>query len=205
MTPEFFITKQCAMEIHGDYLLFQNKYEKVLLKLVTTSLNHLSYKLCIDVMFDRFHWKGMSRFVRVYIASCPSFQRQNATTSGRQGLLHPFPVLNYPFEIMSIHTEGPLKMSKGFTYIVTAIDHCSFNYMIARAIIDNTILNCANFLLQVFLRFSFPKVLLSDNGTTFTTHLKQMLQIKHEFTSAYSSWQNGRLERFHRVLSEKLQ
>ena len=62
---------------------------------------------------------------------------------------------------------------------------------------------------RVSTRFKLPKILVVDNGTQL--HSKQLkdflasLKIKHRPVPLYAPMQNGLIERFNRIIAEKLQ
>ena len=104
-------------------------------------------------------------------------------------LLHPLPIPDRIFQFIATDAVGPFRTdSRGFTYVLTCIDHLS-NFVIARAVRANTSHEVAKFLLEdVFLKYGFSETLLSDNGSQYTAeimkHLMSMLKENHKFTTA---------------------
>lgn len=110
---------------------------------------------------------------------------------------------------MGIDLYGPLPLTPaGHRWIVTAVDHLT-RYAETAALPSGAASEVAEFVLQaIILRHGAPRVLLSDRGKTFLSHvLAEVLQASntiHKTTSAYHPQTNGLTERFHRTLSDMI-
>ena len=73
-------------------------------------------------------------------------------------------------------------------------------------------LNCSIAILRLLLDavepYGRPKILRSDNGSTFTSRLFRFalffLGIRHQRTEPMAPWQNGRMERFFGTFKERI-
>jgi hypothetical protein len=103
---------------------------------------------------------------------------------------------------------GPISTStKGFTYILTMMDHYS-KYAMAYATISQdtkTVIEC---LTKFFSELGIPEKLLSDNGRSFTS--QQMINfcnfwgVKKINSSAYHPQSNGLIERYNKSIIQIL-
>jgi hypothetical protein len=109
-----------------------------------------------------------------------------------------------------IHVDlvGPLPQSSGFTYIFTMVDRTT-RWPEAVPLTATTAADCAQALLHGWIqRFGVPSILTSDRGPQFTSSvwaaLCQLLNIKHNPTTAYHPQSNGLVEPFHCRLKDAL-
>jgi transposase InsO family protein len=95
---------------------------------------------------------------------------------------------------------------KGFQYLLTFQDN--FSKFVGAIPVENlesqTI--AENFVRHIVCNFGLPEVILTDQGTNFTSalfkNMCKMFKIKKIQTSAYHPQSNGGLERFHRSMKE---
>lgn len=150
----------------------------------------------------------MSTDVEDYVRKCSSC----ATRKSPKNLKVPLaesPEPNEPFELVSLDIVGPLPTSRaGNKYLLTFIDHFS-RYAEAIPLPDQTAESVAGaFAKNILTRHGTPLQLLTDQGRNFEAalfrHTCKMLGIKKLRTSAYHPEGNGRLERFHRTLTDSI-
>ena len=112
------------------------------------------------------------------------------------------------FEIVSIDTVGPLRLSNNYRYILTL--QCELTkYVIAQPIETKEAKNIAKVLIEnCILKYGTFKILKSDRGTEFAnelmSELTKLLQIEQKFSAPYHHQTIGPLERNQRVLNEYL-
>lgn len=113
------------------------------------------------------------------------------------------------FEKISMDIVGPLPETvKGNSYILTIQDHLT-KFSLAIPLRSITTIQVANALLKYFICiFGAPKIILTDQGTNFTSNLMKrfakQFKIKQYKTTAFYPQANGALERSHLVLIEYL-
>jgi hypothetical protein len=71
-------------------------------------------------------WKGMKGDGQRYIAGCVVCQKAKPNYSKQPNLLHPLPVPDEPWDIISWDLIGLLLESRGYNTIVTVTDHPAF-------------------------------------------------------------------------------
>ena len=150
-----------------------------------------------------FYWPSMSRDVTKHCRSCEKCQRVSKGNP-RRAPMQEREVLTVPFERVCIDIVGPLpKASRGYNYILTCVDIASrwpeavpLTSITSKAVITQ--------LTDIFARNGFPRVLVNDNGTQFTS--KQMYKfceknhIQQVHSTPYRPQSNGVVERLHGTL-----
>lgn len=102
------------------------------------------------------------------------------------------------FERVAFDTVGPLPESaSGFKYILVLID-CFSRWVHLFALKRLLAKEAAEKMLQYIGIYGSPKQLLSDQGCQFKnetfTEMNKLLGIDHQFSTAYSSEENGIVE-----------
>lgn len=104
---------------------------------------------------------------------------------------------------------GPLPTTdRGNKYILTIQDNLT-KFVIAKPIPNQQAETIAErFIKDYVSNFGAPQIVLTDNGTNFTSNLmkefEHFIRIKHVTTTAFHPESNGSLERSHQVLKEYL-
>lgn len=168
---------------------------------------HLGHLKTYDRIKSRYLWPGLSTSVAKYISSCVSCQRRKRSTSVPAGLLQPLPCPSVPFDTVAIDLFGPFPLTPaGRRWVVTAIDHLT-RYAETAPLHSGAASEVADlFLHAIVLRHGAPRVLISDRGKTFLSHvLEEVLRATntvHKTCSSYHPQTDGLIERFHRTLSD---
>jgi putative transposase len=92
--------------------------------------------------------------------------------------------------------------------ILGMIDHGTRACLALREVPFNSSIAILRFLLDAIELYGKPKVLRSDNGSTFTSRLFRFalfwLGIRHQRTEPMAPWQNGRIERLFGTFKRKI-
>ena len=170
---------------------------------------HLGIKKTTDRITANFHWPGVDGDVRRFCQSWDICQR--TIPMGRVGRvpLGEMPVMDTPFDRVAVDIIGPIHpMSENRNrYILTIVDYTT-RYPEAVALKNIETERIAEALLDVFSRVGFPKEILSDQGTQFTSNLMAevacLISMKQLFTTPYNPKCNGLCERINGVLKTML-
>ena len=170
---------------------------------------HCGARKTLARLRERFHWPGVTIDVAKYVASCQKCQK--ATQKGRVPPvpLADVPKIGTPMERVAIDLVGPIQPTTevGHRYILTILDIAT-RYPEAIPMKSITSIDVAEALLDTFARLGFPREILSDKGTQFTSELMEQFQklcgCKGISTSPYHPQANGNVERFHSTLKQML-
>ena len=169
---------------------------------------HQGSERVLNLLQNRFYWKGITTDVKDYIRACNSCKLGKNRPNQREGFMQLFPATK-PFETIHMDIVGPLPLTRnGNRYILTMMDRYSrFIKMIPLSVITAPVIAMA-FRNHWLLQYGVPDNTLTDRGTYFTglvfAILKKLYGFNTLFTTSYHPKTNGRLERFHRYLKERL-
>ena len=117
--------------------------------------------------------------------------------------------MDEPFQRIAIDLIGPIApiTEQGHRYILTIVDFAT-RYPEAIPLKSVETERVAEALLSVFCRVGFPKEVLSDRGSQFTSELMKeicrLISMKQVFTTPYNPRCNGLVERMNAVLKSML-
>lgn len=131
-------------------------------------------------------WPGMVEDVKTFVRSCLECRLVKGRVSHPE--LQVRQIEAEPFMSIAIDHAGPFPRTKrGKTHILVIIDMFS-GYPEAIPVGDIRAVSTASALIQHFGRFGWPKVILSDNGTSFKNDvfkiLSQRTRVKQRFITA---------------------
>jgi transposase InsO family protein len=168
---------------------------------------HLKFAKCIEHVMRRAWWLSWRRDLKLFCDCCSVCAAYHRGAAPRQGRLHPM-VLGGPGERWAIDLTGPHPSSNGYQYLFTAI--CPFSkYGVAVPIRNKEATTVAKALVDhVFLKWSLPFEVLSDQGKEFEAELHaallQNLGVTKIRTSSYRPQTDGVCEAWHKVLNTLL-
>lgn len=173
----------------------------------STHGGHLGIRKTVLKLKQRYIWKNMSKMVKQHILNCKQCKINKQTKHTKENMV----LTDTPgtsFEVISIDTVGPLRLSNYNRYILTI--QCELTkYVVAFPMETKEAKTVAKTLVEQFiLKYGNFKILKSDKGTEFTNELMSeicnLLDIKQIFSAPYHHETLGSIERNHRVLNEFL-
>lgn len=168
---------------------------------------HLGTEKTKERILKSFYWPGMFHEISDYCSSCDVCQKVAKRTNVKVPMINT-PIISTPFFKISMDIVGPLaKTKKGNRFILTIVDDAT-RYPEAFALKSCDAESVANALIELFSRVGIPKVILTDQGTNFTSKLIKelftLLKVKGVTTSPYHPQANGKTERFNGTLKSIL-
>lgn len=165
---------------------------------------HLGRRKTINRVCQSYYWPGMCRDIRRFVdrcTTCLEYKVPQQKPAGYMHTIHP----SKPWEVVCIDFVGPLPRSvKGFRYFFIAQDKLT-KWCEIKGMNTPTTTGAKNMLRsQVFSKFGWPKVVISNNGSQFTSkNFKDFLSenfVYHQYTPKYSPQCNP-VERTNRVIN----
>lgn len=169
---------------------------------------HFGIKRTLARLSHRYFWPTMLHDVTMWVSQCTSCQQEKIRRrqlSSPTGFIAP---PSRPFELLSMDHIGPFKQSPvdHFAYVLVVIDHFT-GWAMAIPMVTADAVHTARVLVEeVFLRYGYPRRLLSDNGKAFRNQLMQAIckdsRVKTLFTTANHPQANGKVERLNGTLKQ---
>lgn len=155
-------------------------------------------------------WPGMDSDVKAYVTTCPSCQRNKATSQKPAGLLQPLPIPADAWESISMDLITQLPITReGHDAIVVFVDRLSKMTHFAPTTTTVGAEGLAKiFVATVFRQHGLPSSIISDRDTRFTSHfwreVFRLLGTHLYMSTAFHPQTDGQTERMNRVLEETL-
>lgn len=172
-------------------------------------VGHLGVNKTYNHLLRYFYWPQLKKDVRRFIKTCSTCQLTGKPNQClKPAPLYPIPVIDTPFQHLIIDCVGPLPPSKsGSAYLLTVMCQ-NTRYPAAYPLRSITTRAIVKAMTQFISVFGIPRVIQSDQGSNFTSHMfKEVLQqlgVKQNQSSAYHPQSQGALERFHQTLKSLL-
>uniref|UniRef100_A0AAQ5ZP60 Gypsy retrotransposon integrase-like protein 1 n=1 Tax=Amphiprion ocellaris TaxID=80972 RepID=A0AAQ5ZP60_AMPOC len=185
------------------------KFREEVLSCSHNQTGHLGVNKTYHHILRYFFWPRLKRDVASFIKTCHTCQLTGKPNQSiKPAPLRPIPAIENPFEHLIIDCVGPLPKSKsGSQYLLTVMCLVT-RYPAAYALRNITAKSVVKALTNFIAIFGIPKIIQSDQGSNFSSHLfaqvLEQLGVKHNQASAYHAQSQGALERFHQPLKSLL-
>ena len=169
---------------------------------------HLGQDKCLNKLKEHFYWPGHYTDVCNWCQTCPTCATRKTPAPRQHATLGTISA-GYPTQIMAVDLLGPLTESEeGNSYIMVVGDYFT-RWMEAFPIPNQEAATVAEKLVnEVFMQFSIPEQLHSDQGRQFESKLIakicHLLNIEKTRTTPYHPQSDGLVERFNRTLLDML-
>lgn len=190
-------------------IVVPEKFRNEVLKTSHHQLGHLGVRKTYNYILQYFFWPRLKKDVSRFVKSCHTCQMTGKPNQViNPAPLCPIPAIAQPFEHLIIDCVDPLPCSKsGSNYLLMVLCQ-STRYPAAYPLRSITAKSVVKSLTQFMSIFGIPKVIQSDQGSNFSSHLfaqvLKQLKIQHSMSSAYHAQSQGALERFHQTLKSLL-
>lgn len=157
------------------------------------------HRLCQHYWFPR-----MRAYVERYIACCIACLYNKKKTGRKEGYLHPIEKPMVPFEMVHVDHLGPFpKSSKGNLHILAVIDGFT-KFAVLRPVKSTNSRITIHHLSDIFRLFGSPKVLVTDQGSSFTCkkfgEFCDKYTVRHVLNAVATPRANGQVERLNRTI-----
>ncbi|CAG9114451.1 unnamed protein product [Plutella xylostella] len=169
---------------------------------------HFSYVKTLEKVKRDYWFPRMTQFIKKYVRACIPCAHAKGPGGKREGLLHPIPKPNVPFQCLHIDHLGPfVKSKRGNIYILGIIDSFT-KFVILKAVKNTKSKTSISALKDVFALFGTPRNLISDRGTSFTSaefkSFMETAEVKHTLNAVATPRANGQIERYNRSILSSL-
>ncbi|XP_033739131.1 uncharacterized protein LOC117326489 [Pecten maximus] len=193
----------------GKQLVLPKSLRQAVIKLAHDRplAGHLGQEKTKQRVLQSFYWPGMFSDIKSYCQTCDVCQKVARRDHQRAPMVI-VPRVGQPFGKIAMDIVGPLPMTKSRNrFILTVVDDAT-RYPEAFPLPSIEAERIATKLMEMFSRVGIPKVILTDQGTNFTskllTYLYRNLGIKGIKTTPYHPQTNGTVERFNGTLKAML-
>jgi len=180
-----------------------------LLKQLHDDHNHPGVIKTTRLLSQHYWWPNMAKDIGKHVQTCPTCQLVKTRHQPTAGHQHPIPTPPIPLDLIAADTIvlGSAANNTRAKYIQVIIDHHS-RYVWAYATATNTSSCLINIFGQLFRAIGFPKRLLTDNGTNYTSKQFQRFlsenHVIHSLTSTYYPQGNAICEKANHTIITNL-
>lgn len=169
---------------------------------------HFAIEKTLEKIKENYYFKGMRRFVTKYVKACLNCLYYKTPSGKKPGFLHPIEKVAIPFHTLHLDHVGPFKRSvHKNTQILTMVDAFT-KFCILEAVRDTKTKYVIKALLTVFAIFGVPARLITDRGSSFTSHsfgtFCKEYGIRHVLNAVATPRANGQCERMNRTVLDTL-
>lgn len=169
---------------------------------------HFAFEKTFEKISSEYWFPKMKRFIKKYVAACMNCAYNKRLTGKETGYLHPIPKVNEIFHTIHLDHLGPFIKSKtGNVYILGIIDSFS-KFIFVKGVRNTKSRTTIKVLEDIFATFGSPKVIITDQGTSFTSaEFKQFIVSigsKHVLNAVATPRANGQIERYNRTILNSL-
>ena len=170
---------------------------------------HASYsKTVAKVLQAGFYWPSIFKDARSFVLACNQCQRTGNITKRNEMPLNPILEVEI-FDVWGIDFMGPFPPSRGYEYILVAVDYVS--KWVEAVACKNADSNAVKRLFSeiIFPRFGVPRAVISDGGKHFINrqfdNLLSRHGVTHKVSTSYHPQTNGQVEVSNREIKSILE
>jgi hypothetical protein len=166
------------------------------------------HKTC-ELVTRSYYWPRLRQFVKRFVSSCDTCQRNKSARHKPYGLLQPLPIPEVPWSSISMDFIVQLPVSNGYTAILVVVDRLTkmahFIPTSDEVDADNTV---SLFLSRIVSAHGLPDDIVSDRGSVFTARFTQAIMnalgVTQNLSTAFHPQTDGQTERTNATLEQYL-
>jgi transposase InsO family protein len=163
----------------------------------------------LELVSRNYWWPQMSRYIGKYVSTCDTCLRTKASRHPPTGKLHPLPVPDAPWDVVSVDFISELPEANGKDCIMVVVDSVTKrSHFIDTVTTISAVGSARLYVKNVWKHHGLPNKVLSDRGpqfvAEFTRELYRLLGIKLAATTAYHPQGDGQTERVNQELEQYL-
>ena len=167
---------------------------------------HFGQNRTLKLIHREYTWPNIRTFIKDYISSCTTYSCAKVPRHHLYGLLKQLPILEKPWDSISMDFIEQLPPLVNYTAILVVIDRLSKQAIFIP--IHDTVTSAKLFLINVFSKHRVPAHVTSDWGSEFVSHLfcslGKALNMHLHFTSGYCPEGDGQTEHANQTLEHYL-
>lgn len=163
------------------------------------SAGHQGVRRTRNRIQELYFWPGMEEFIRKYVRSCMTCQRNSQRNQVLPRFLHPLEVPTDRFRSISIDFAKISPSATGYNQLMIIVDRLTkFVRLIPCKDTDDTSKTARRFIKYWYSQFGLPETITSDRDTRFTSKLWEelmlVLGIKLQLSTARHQQSDGQSE-----------
>ncbi|GLB45966.1 putative retrotransposable element tf2 155 kda protein type 1-like [Lyophyllum shimeji] len=163
----------------------------------------------LELVSRSYWWPQMSRYIGSYTSTCDLCQRTKVRRQLPMGKLHPLPIPEGRWSIVSVDFIVELPKAHGYDVVMVVVDSVGKRAHFIPTHTTCTAMGAANlYRKHVWKLHGLPDAFISDRGpqfvAEFTRELYRLLSIKLSTSTAYHPQSDGQTERVNQKLEQYL-
>jgi len=171
--------------VHKRYALRQNRVYRItphglrwvvprglrheIVRIAHESIGHCALEKTMTKLSEAYWFDGMRPYVEKYIRCCIPCLYAKRKTGKQEGFLHPIPKGREPLGILHVDHVGPFpKTPRRNEHLIAAVDGFT-KFTFLRAVKSTNARLVIEYLRDIFETYGVPKVLVTDQGSAFTS------------------------------------
>ncbi|GJP50749.1 hypothetical protein CLOM_g9918 [Closterium sp. NIES-68] len=172
------------------------------------SAGHFGSNKTLTCIAKHYYWPHIADDIQKFVTSCDTCQRMKSSKQKKVGLLHPLPVPEQPWQVVSLDfITGLPPTTSGHDAILVVIDKFSkMGHFIPTHTTARTEETAQLFVRHIISQHGIPTTLISDRDPKFTSkfwkELMSLLGTKLAMSSAYHPQTDGQTERLNQIVEQ---
>jgi hypothetical protein len=170
---------------------------------------HFGVHKTFELVNRSYHWPGLRQYVRRFVTTCDTCQRNKTSQHKPYGLLQPLPIPETPWSSISMDLIVQLPPSQDYTSILVVVDRLTKMAHFIPTVDEVDAASIAKlFMNRIVSAHGLPDDIVTDRGSVFTSlFMKTFLEalgIKHNLSTAFHPQTDGQTERTNATLEQYL-